>query len=163
VAILADRDILSLRREGRFHLEPFREENLTPNGYDLTVAEVYVPRTGLRAREGRPEVPPTTWFAVGTLEVVELDASLVGQLWIRTSWARRGVLASFGHIDAGFRGNLTLGAFNGSHEVLVVPMGETFAQLVLEEMSSPAKGTYDERSGRYQDQRGVTMAKDQPP
>ncbi len=160
VAILADRDILALRREGRLHLEPFQEGNLTPNGYDLTIAEVYVPRTGLRAREGRPEVPPTTWFAVGTLEVVELAASHAGQLWIRTSWARRGVLASFGRIDAGFRGNLTLGAFNGSHEVLVVPVGETFAQLVLEDLSSPAKGTYRERSGRYQDQRGVTMAKD---
>jgi Fe-S-cluster containining protein len=80
------------------------------------------------------------------------------QLWLRTTWARRGVLASFGRIDAGFDGTLTFGAFNTSADRLEVPIGETFAQVVVESMSGSAEADYSERSGHYQHQRGVTVA-----
>ncbi|MCJ2511846.1 MAG: dCTP deaminase, partial [Candidatus Thermoplasmatota archaeon] len=63
-----------------------------------------------------------------------MGEDIAGQLWIRTSWARKGVMASFGKIDAGFEGNLTLSAFNSTREVIDVPIGETFAQVVFEKL-----------------------------
>jgi dCTP deaminase len=94
---------------------------------------------------------------VSTKEFVEFGPELTGQLWIRSSWARRGVIASFGKIDAGFKGTLTLAGFNASPNDIEISVGDTFAQMVLEEVSSEAEQTYEERSGNYQDQRGINL------
>jgi dCTP deaminase len=143
--------------DGRLGIAPFAEKNLTPNGYDLTIEEVLVPG---REKEFDAVVPPMTRFVVSTRERVELNGPLAAQLWIRTTWARRGVLASFGRIDSGFRGTLTLAAFNASAEPLAVKAGETFAQVIFEPTSAAVEKSYGERSGHYQDQKGVTLARE---
>ncbi|MFQ5910822.1 MAG: dCTP deaminase, partial [Thermoplasmata archaeon] len=152
-------DISEFIRDGRLKITNFKEENLTPNGYDLTIDEVFVSGVERTVNEGRAEVPPQTWFAIGTKERVELTKDITAQLWIRTSWARKGVMASFGKVDAGFEGNLTLSAFNSSKEVMDVPIGETFAQVVFERLERPAKKKYEERSGHFQGQNGITLKK----
>ena len=157
MAVFSDADVLKLIAKGEVRIEPFRESNLTPNGYDATIAEVAVPSLGLTATEGKAVVPPKTRFAVGTREVFELGHGVAAQIWLRTTWARRGVLASFGMIDAGFRGNLTFGAFNASEEELVLPIGEAFAQVVFLALTSPSEKSYEKRSGHFQDQRGVRL------
>jgi len=157
VPVFSDVDIARLRQKGEIRIEPFREGNLTPNGYDVTIAEVAVPSKNLRVREEKAVVPPHTRFAVGTEEIVELGPGVAGELWLRTTWARRGVLASFGMVDSGFRGTLTLLAYNSSDEELVVPVGETFAQVVFLALSSASEKGYEKRSGHYQDQRGVQL------
>lgn len=159
MTILSDEDISEFMREGKLRITDFREENLTPNGYDLTIDEVFVSGVDRTVNEGRAEIPPQTWFAIGTKERVEMSEDIAGQLWIRTSWARKGVMASFGKIDAGFEGNLTLSAFNSTKEVIDVPIGETFAQVVFEKLDRPAKRKYDERSGHFQNQEGITLKK----
>ncbi|MFQ6129176.1 MAG: dCTP deaminase [Thermoplasmata archaeon] len=159
MTILSDEDIFEFMRDGKLKITNFREENLTPNGYDLTIDEVFVSGVGRTVNEGRAEVPPQTWFAIGTKERVEMSEDITAQLWIRTSWARKGVMASFGKIDAGFEGNLTLSAFNSSREVIDVPIGETFAQVVFEKLERPARKRYKERSGHFQGQKGVTLKK----
>jgi dCTP deaminase len=160
MSILSDGDIKDALGRGDMDIEPFSEEALTPNGYDLAIAEVLLPDTGHRFSEGVAMVPPMTRFMVSTRERVRLGPALTAQLWLRTTWARRGVLAAFGKIDAGFDGTLTFAAFNTSMDALEVTIGETFAQLVVEAMSGPAEAVYAQRSGNYQDQRGVTMARE---
>jgi len=157
--VLSDRDIVAAMASGRVRIEGFRPENLTPNGYDLTIAEVAVlPGEPVTVTEGVARVPPLARFAVSTAEVVELGPTVAGSLWLRTTWIRRGVIASFGKVDAGFRGTLTLGAFNANvSDSLDLPIGERFAQVVFEDLTSPAEKAYGERSGHYQDQRGVRL------
>ena len=159
MAVLSDRDIRTATEAKRLRIGGFRPESLTPNGYDLTIAEVAVlsPKEK-KFREGTAKVPPQTRFAVSTLEVVELGPDLTAQLWLRTTWARQGVLAAFGKVDAGFRGTLTLAAYNSNtHGDLDLPIGETFAQIVFEDLTTPAEKAYAERSGHYQDQKGVRL------
>lgn len=160
MTVLSDGDIDRAVREGALRIEPFDPAHLTPNGYDLEIAEVFLPDTGERVGSGALLVPALTRFVVSTRERVALGERLAGQLWLRTTWARRGVLASFGKIDAGFDGTLTLAAVNVSASGLEVTVGETFAQLVLEHLSGDAEVLYAERSGHYQHQRGVTLATD---
>ncbi|OGS51187.1 MAG: dCTP deaminase [Euryarchaeota archaeon RBG_16_68_12] len=159
MAVLSDRDILKAVEAKRLRIGGFRPENLTPNGYDLTIAEVAVlgakPET---VRSGIAKVPPQTRFAVATVEVVDLGADVTAQLWLRTTWARRGVITGFGKVDAGFRGTLTLGGYNANaSEVVELPIGERFAQIVFEDLTSPAEKAYGERSGHWQDQKGVRL------
>lgn len=155
--MLSDRDIMALMDSGELVLQGFQRENLTPNGYDLRIGEILVPSTNKKTTDGAVQIPPLTWFLVGTEEVVELPKGVTGQLWIRTSWARKGVIGSFGKVDAGFRGNLTLSAFNASGSHLEISIGARFAQIVFVRMQSASEKGYEERSGNYQDQRGITL------
>lgn len=159
VATWSDADLSAAVAAGTFRCEPWHPGDLTPNGLDLRIGHVLVP--GVMASpqtEGTVQVPAMSRFVIGTQGVLTMPVDAVASLWLRSSWARKGVLASFGKVDAGFAGNLTLGAFNAGADPLDVPVGERFCQLVLETLQSPPTKTYAQQ-GRYQNQRGVTLAK----
>jgi len=155
--VLSDAGLRRAIALGELEIEPFSEKSLTPNGYDLSAGSVLVPSTGQRTGKGAAAVPPGSWFVVGTVERVRLGRGLCGQLWLRSSFARKGILATFGKIDAGFDGSLTVSAFNASGAVFEMPLGERFCQMVVEELDSPAEKAYAERSGRFQHQTGITL------
>lgn len=157
MSILSDRDIRSALSKGDILIEPFDENNLTPNGYDLTLAEIFVEDKDRKYRTDVVSIPPKSWFAVSTKEYIKLGNKFAAQLWIRTTWARKGIISSFGKIDAGFEGNLTLSAFNGSRRYVEISIGETFAQVVFEKLTSKAEKVYKERGGKYMRQRGIRL------
>lgn len=159
MTVLADRDIEAGLGDGSLGIEPFLAKNLTPNGYDLSIDEVFIKKTESHIREGTAVIPPLTWFAVSTKECVRMGPKVTSQLWIRSSYARKGILASFGKVDAGFQGTLTIGCFNASHEPVEIPIGDRFCQIVFEHLESEPKALYHQRSGTYQNQRGVTLQK----
>ncbi len=161
MATWSDTDFLAAVEDQRMAVDPWHPEDLTPNGLDLRIGEVLVPGEGDEpVRGGVAVVPPMTRFLVATEQVVRMPGDACGQLWIRSSYARRGVLASFGKVEAGFDGSLTIAAFNSSHEALEVPVGDRFCQLVLEQLMSPPQALYAQKSGNYQHQRGVTLARE---
>ena len=157
MAVLSDNDILGMLKDGSLRIDGFRESNLTPNGYDVTIEEIWVPSTDLRKKDGVVNVPARSWFVIGTKEYLVLPETIVGEIWIRTTWVRKGILSSFGRIDAGFNGNLTFSAYNASGDGVEVRIGDRFAQVVFEELRTPPAKAYKERSGNYQGQRGITL------
>lgn len=162
MAVLSDRTIQELVERDELSIDPYDPSNLTPNGYDLSVAEVLLPdrpADTLRT-EGEARIPPRERFVVSTVETVTLGPGLCAQLWIRTTFARKGVLASFGKVEAGFSGDLTISCFNAAREAVTLPIGERFCQIAFEALTADAEALYEERSGNYQDQRGVTLAND---
>ncbi len=155
--ILSDANIREMLKSGDMGIENFEEKNLTPNGYDLTIEEIYIFAAKETVKEGIAEIPPKSGFAVSTKEFVKCPPNLAATLWIRTTWARKGIIASFGMIDAGFHGTLTLAAYNSSDEAVKIDIGNRFAQMVFHLLKEGAEKTYDRRSGNYQGQRGVTL------
>ena len=162
MAILSDADIVTRMRDSTLKIEGFVEGNLTPNGYDVTIDEVWIPATDDRTKEGVASIPPREWFVIGTREFLEMPPDIVGGIWIRTTWVRKGILSSFGRIDAGFHGNLTFSAYNASAKTVELPIGERFAQVVFEELRSSAVKMYSDRSGNYHKQRGITLSPTEP-
>lgn len=158
MTILSDGGILKAMESGELAIEDFVEKNLTPNGYDLTIAEIKVGQDGETQTSGDVVVPPGKWFAVSTKEYVKCGPEITTQLWIRTTWARRGIISSFGKVDAGFEGTLTLSAHNSSDKEVIIPIGDRFAQIIFERLDAPSQKVYAERSGNYQGQRGVKLA-----
>jgi len=157
MAVLSDRDILKAINDGKISIEPFKETNQTPNGYDLTVGEVYIKKTGEHITEGEARIPPLTWFAISTKEYIKMGEDVTAQLWIRSSYARKGLFSSFGKVDAGFEGTLTIGCFNANDETVSIPIGDRFCQIVFEKLSSKPCELYDKKSGNYQGQRGIKL------
>jgi dCTP deaminase len=156
VSVLSDHDIVRRIKAGTLGIDPFVEANLTPNGYDLSLAEVQ-PDQGPVVKQGPVELGPGTWFAVSTRERVRFPADLCGELWLRSSHIRKGVVTSFGRVDAGFEGNLTMTGYNASKRALTLSVGERYCQLVVSQMSSPAAKPYASRSGHFQGQQGITL------
>ena len=157
MTILSDSDIQSSMKNNELGIEPFNEKNLTPNGYDLSIDEIYIKKEDKHIKSGMAVIPPMTWFAISTKEFVKMGPQITSQLWIRSSYARRGVMASFGKVDAGFHGTLTISCFNSNDEPLEIPIGDRFCQIVFENLSSKPSELYDKKSGNYQNQRGVKL------
>lgn len=152
--LLSDKEIVEAIVRKQISIEGFNRKNLTPNGYDLSIDEIMIPKTGENIKDGKIKIPSMTHFLVSTKEYVKL-MGVSGSLWIRTSFARKGVIGSFGKVDTGFEGNLTLSAFNAGNEI-ELSVGERFAQLVFERIKKPEM-LYFQRSGNYMGQRGVTL------
>lgn len=145
-------------------IEPFEDKCLTPNGYDLRIAEVLIPDESADVlREGKVVVPAQTRFLVSTVERVRMPVDACGSLFLRSSYARRGVFGSFGKVEAGFEGTLTVGGFNAGRTPLDIPIGDRFCQLVFETLESLPEKSYAQRSGTYQGQSGITLARQQGP
>jgi len=155
--ILSDIDIKNSLKEDELGIEPFIEKNLTPNGYDLSIDEIYIKKTDEHIKEGLAVIPPLSWFAISTKEFVKMGPWITSQLWIRSSYARKGVMASFGKVDAGFHGTLTISCFNSNDTSIEIPIGDRFCQIVFEKMNSIPSELYDKKSGNYQNQRGIKL------
>ncbi|MBA60398.1 MAG: dCTP deaminase [Euryarchaeota archaeon] len=158
MTVLSDEAILSALDLGELEIDPFNKDNLTPNGYDLTIKEIEIPN-GDKTSNGDLAIPPGKRFAVSTKERIACGPNLCAQLWLRTSWARKGIVCSFGKIDSGFDGTLTLLGFNSSEQNVILSIDVTFAQMVFEVMTGPASSLYSERSGNYQNQDGITWSR----
>ncbi len=142
---------------GYIGIGDFVKNGLTSNGYDLRIAEISVRGDSEIRMEGTVAIPPRTMFYVSTVERVRMPRDICAQLWLRTTWIRRGVIGAFGKIDAGFEGTLTLGAYNATDNPVEIPIGERFCQIVFETLNSETIKDYAQRSGNYQGQTGVTL------
>ena len=122
--------------------------------------ELFLDQNGEKISKGKLRIPPNHRFAISTKEIISCGQNHCAQLWLRTSWARKGIICSFGKIDSGFKGNLTLLGLNSSEDEVNIEIGNTFAQIVFEKLSTPADELYSDRSGNYQNQKGITWSKE---
>jgi dCTP deaminase len=157
MAILSDFDIEKAISCNDLGIEPFDSSNLTPNGYDLSIDEIYIKKRDEHVKDGIAIIPPLSWFAISTKEFVKMGPQITSQLWIRSSYARKGIMASFGKVDAGFHGTLTISCFNANDYEIEIPIGDRFCQIVFEKLLTPPSELYDKKSGNYQNQRGIKL------
>jgi len=157
MAILSDQDLIHRLERGTLRIDPFRERNLTPNGYDLTVSEVYFRSPEGKVTIGAAYLDPGSWCLISTREYLEMSTDLVGMLWLRSTYVRKGLVAGFGLVDAGFKGTLTFSLGNLGPDRVSLPVGERICQISYEELTMTPKKLYGDRSGTYQGQAGVTL------
>ncbi len=156
MCVLSDSEIIYFASEGKLISNGFIESSVTPNGYDLRIETLMLPDVLPDASAGI-DIPPHSWFAASTMEKVTLPGDISAQLWIRSSYARKGIIGSFGKVDAGFSGTLTLSFYNASSKAIRLARGERVAQIVFERLCANTDRDYESRSGNYQNQSGVTL------
>ncbi|AJC71832.1 deoxycytidine triphosphate deaminase [Thermococcus guaymasensis DSM 11113] len=139
-------------------IEPFSKESLQPAGYDLRVGkEAYLDGKLVDVeKEGKITIPPKKHALILTLERVRLPDDVMGDMKIRSSLAREGILGSFAWVDPGWDGNLTLMLFNASDEPVTLEYGERFVQIAFIRLEGPAKNPY---RGNYQGSRRIALSK----
>ncbi len=157
ISILSDVDIISAIEHNELSIQPFREKDLTPNGYDLRIGEILIPELMKTVTNEMTLIPSKSRFIISTQEKLRFGPNLVGECWIRTTFARKGFLPAFGKIDAGFEGTLTLSFLNCSHSDIILKPGERIVQLVIQRLTSIPSSLYEEKSGNYMGQSGITL------
>jgi dCTP deaminase len=143
MTILSDAEILECLRSGELRIDPFSDKSLSPAGYDLrndAQMAIDIGKQGL----------------LHTMERLEMGPSICGQIYIRSSFAREGLVGSFAFIDPGFQGQLTLSLINLGGATVEITEGERIAQVVFNKMSRSSSKPY---SGRYQNSTGTVSSK----
>jgi dCTP deaminase len=152
--ILSDICIQDAIRKKELIVEPFSADRLTSNGVDLTIGAF----NDCSLRQDTFVLPPECHTLIGTKEHLELPNDLCAQVWIRSSLARKGLLASFGIVDCGYKGTLTLSMYNASDKDIVLRLDQPIVQVCFIRLTSKAEKPYSERSGNYQNSNGVVAA-----
>ena len=136
-------------------ISPFNPDFVTPNGYDLSIKEVEINEKIHEFGKEDIVIPPKTFFRIMTMEKLIMPDDMIAELWLRSTYARKGVQATFGLVDAGFSGALALSLYNASDSSLVIRKDDkpTVCQIVFERLSEVPEKTYAKRSGNYQDQK----------
>ncbi len=124
--------------------ENYDEGCLTPNGYDLRVGEI-----------SDENINRNQLFFISSLEKLNLPDNVVASLYIKSKYSRRGIFSSFGFVDAGFKGNLTMAFYNFGDNI-ALENGCKFVQIVFYELNMPEKN-YEKRSGHYHNSNGINL------
>ena len=156
MAILGDRDITDMIAQGFLISENFSEKSITPNGYDFRAHLVRIEGTDFE----NVELQPGKFALVSSMEYFKMPKNIIGNIWLRSSFARKGLIGTFGVIDAGYHGNITVGLYNAGSAPVTLKTEERIAQIVFSRLLSEAEQGYGTRSGNYQGKRGVVEAHD---
>lgn len=181
--ILADTDILFFRNTGQLGIHPWNPESVQPASYDLHLApyrkkkyRVYVGSdSGItddstftwhqeKFEEGvdgqlRYTLEPGEFALFNTIEVVELSASVAGQVMGKSTLAREALaVETAGWVDPGFEGQLTLELKNHGDFPILLTAGMPVAQIVFMYLRSKATRPYGSEGlgSKYQHQAGPT-------
>jgi dCTP deaminase len=141
-------------------LEPFSSEHVNPASVDLTLGQSYIDlATGDEHHLTGPLIlAPGEAILATTAEYIRLPSTYAAAVYLKSSLARKGLdHALAGWVDPGFEGDLTLELH--SHRPIELLPGQRIVQLVLYVMQMEPEAIYN---GRYQGQRGPTMARVQP-
>jgi len=139
--ILSGADINQYILYGGLNFSPsLRPEQFQQNGIDLFLAEAKPIRVGV----------DITFYLGRTLETVTMPNDLMGDVALRSTFARGFILMPNTKVDAGFQGTITLEIWAWNDVVL--PIGQRFVHFVLHKLASPS-APY---RGKYQGQVGIT-------
>ena len=181
--ILSDRDIKKALADKRIVVKP--KPNLKEQlgsssldlrlGYDFRIfkhrQQPFVDPFDQKTTDGMTEeikisknepytIHPNEFVLASTLEWVEWNDDLAARVDGRSSLGRLGLVihSTAGHIDAGWKGNITLELRNiGMVPILLYPKMR-ICQLIFEPLSSPADVPYTKKPGaKYHSQKGVTQ------
>jgi len=153
LSVLSDNEIVSLAASGKLITKNFSSDSVTPNGYDVRIGSIMYKDSAT----DHCSVSPTSGFYVSSLEYFAFPETIMGEIWIRSSYSRKGLIGSFGAIDAGFSGNLTFFFMNAGTIKIELSSGDRIAQIVFHRLGRSAVKGYEKRSGNYQFSEGITL------
>lgn len=178
MSVLADVDIAREVWKGDLDIDPYKEENLQPASYDLTLGNSFKrEKGGDRQRRSQSirsgpaerrevdadtvEIQPGEFVLGHTEEIVSLPDHITAEVKGRSSLGRLGLIPhTAGWVDPGFEGQITLEFVNHSKHPVVIEAGERIAQIVFSRTESSASTPYGEKDDqKYQGQSGVTESR----
>jgi dCTP deaminase len=184
MAILCDTQIRAL-----IGIEPFEENIKRPGkvsygvssyGYDIRVGSVFKIFTNVNssiidpknfaedsfvtldtAKTGKDHVliPPNSFALCETVETVTMPRGYLAICLGKSTYARCGIIVNVTPIEPEWRGKITLEISNTTPLPAKIYANEGIAQLIFLKGDQVCARSYADKSGKYQDQKGLTLPK----
>ena len=136
------------------------DECLSPASYELRAGSYHDWGTNMRIDLQRGEaiaVAPHGFLLVGTVERVKLPNDIIGMMYLRSTYARRGFSPWFqGIVDPGYEGALTIVIHNLTGNLIPIYGEERICHLVFDKLSKPVEQGY---RGAYQGSHGASPSR----
>lgn len=101
---------------------------------------------------------PNTYALGVSVETFDIPVNILGICYCKSTYARCGLMVNTTPLEPGWRGELVIEMRNLTDSPIIVYANEGIAQVVFFDGPTPWT-TYADRSGKYQDQRGIVTAK----
>lgn len=101
-------------------------------------------------------LPPHSYALGVTVEAFNLPRNVIGFCLGKSSYARSGLIVNTTPLEPGWRGRLVLEFSNSANLPVRIYADEGIAQVTFFESDEDCDTSYADRSGKYQDQTGLT-------
>ena len=153
MAVLSREQIDKLVEAEVLKIEPFykAEPGTQPASYDLRLGnKILIRGRPVDLAQEKFMIHPGQFVAALTEEVLTLPNDICGRFGVKSSFARKGLIAFGGiQIDPGFNGRVAVSLFNVGPEEIELKPGEPMFTVEFNRLEEPAKYLY---AGDYQDQ-----------
>lgn len=180
--LLADHQIRELAKKEKM-IEPFSEKGakkgvisygLSSFGYDFRITDEFKIFTNTLSAVVDPKdfrkesfidfrgkvcvIPPNSFALTRSLEYVRMPSDVFVIVVGKSTYARCGIIVNVTPLEPGWEGHITIEISNSTPLPVRIYANEGICQAVFFRGEQPTQ-TYAQRSGKYQKQRGITLAK----
>lgn len=117
---------------------------LGPAGYDVRI------EFDADGQIDSVELPPGKFMTASTIECFNMPTDIIGFVYDKSTWARKGLSLFNTVIEPGWCGYLTLELSNQGHDAIVFRRGMPIAQVIFQFTDEETDQPYE---GKYQNQR----------
>lgn len=103
-------------------------------------------------------IPPNSFALARSVEYFTMPRNVTGLMTNKSTYARVGIVTPSTVLEAGWRGHITIEISNTTPLPAKIYAGEGIAQVIFFR-GVDCDVSYDDRSGKYQGQTGITLAK----
>lgn len=104
-------------------------------------------------------IPPNSFALTSTIEVIKVPRNMLVVCLGKSTYARCGIIVNVTPLEPEWEGNITIEISNTTPLPVKVYSNEGIAQLIFFEANQECEVSYQDRNGKYQNQRGITLPK----
>lgn len=104
-------------------------------------------------------LPPNSYLLAHTVESFNIPRDVLSICLGKSTWARSGIAINVTPIEPTFRGQVVIEIANQTTLPVRIHAGVGFCQFIFLTGDKPCEVGYGDRSGKYQDQTGVTTVR----
>ena len=149
---------IRLARDGFFVFSPIRGREIDPKNFDNDS----LIESPLRTAEDGSQywlLPPLSYALGVTIETFNIPRNVIALCFGKSTFARSGVIINATPLEPTWRGRLVLEISNSADLPVRIYAEEGIAQVIFFESDEACEVAYEDRKGKYQDQKGLVTPK----
>jgi dCTP deaminase len=149
---------IRLAKDGFFVFSPIRGLEIDPKNFD----NASLIESPLRTAEDGSHywlLPPLSYALGVTVETFNIPRNVIGLCFGKSTYARSGVIVNATPLEPTWRGRLVLEISNSADLPVRIYAEEGIAQVIFFESDEACETAYEDRKGKYQDQKGLVTPK----
>src|SRR5262245_3169603 len=102
-------------------------------------------------------IPPNSFALAATVEYLEIPRDVIAICVGKSTYARCGIIVNVTPLEPEWRGRVTIEISNTTPLPAKIYAGEGIAQILFLRADEVCRTSYADKSGKYQDQKGLTL------